>query len=92
MRRQIYGEPPFDKNTLIRPDYWYTKHGIRRVGAPGVIGVLDIPTKIMQLTRPGIEPICGMQAMPSTSTRRGIIKSAMKMAKSVAAKMTESEA
>ena len=51
MRRKIFGEPPLEKRDIIRSDYWYKKHGIKR---PQPFPEIDIP-----LIRPGIEPLCG---------------------------------
>jgi hypothetical protein len=51
MRRAISAEPPLEKRDIVRLDYWYKKHGIKREQP---FQETSIP-----LIRPGIEPLCG---------------------------------
>jgi hypothetical protein len=104
MRRKIFGEPLLERKDIVRSDYWYKKHGIKREQPyPGRMPVSGVMTSFL---RRGIRPLCGwawlaenkgkvypeqgitvffkgqeLVAMPSTS-KRGLIKSAMKMARS----------
>jgi hypothetical protein len=104
MRRKIYGEPPLERQHIIRSDYWYKKHGIKRLHHLAGGGELFLGTSV-SLVRPGIEPLCGwpwleanegkvypeqcitiffngkpLVVMPSTSTKRGLIRATMTMA------------
>ena len=51
MHREIFGEPPLERKDIVRSDYWYKKHGIKRPG--------ETIEKVLPLVRPGMEPLCG---------------------------------
>lgn len=53
MRRKIFGEPPLERKDIVRSDYWYKKHGIRRPEPSRSF------THPRLMVGPGIEPICG---------------------------------
>jgi len=107
MRRKIFGEPPLERKDIVRSDYWYKKHGIKRPKPMHGAIPLANSAKFRSLVRPGIVPLCGwpwleanagkvypeqaiavfynekpLLCLPSTSTKRGIIKAAMTMASS----------
>lgn len=96
MRRKMFSKPLLERKDIVRPDYWYKKHGIKRV--PG-------GTRLISLIKPGLQPLCGwpwleanegkvypeqsivvffndkeLVAMPVTAKKPGLIKAAMKMA------------
>lgn len=105
MRRKIFGEPPLERKDIVRSDYWYKKHGIKRPEPMYEAIPLANSAKFRLLVRPGIVPLCGwpwleanegkvypeqgitiffngkaLVVMPSTSTKRGVIRAAMTMA------------
>ncbi|MGQ9545957.1 MAG: hypothetical protein ACUVTR_02160 [Dehalococcoidia bacterium] len=59
MRRTIFGEPPLERKDIVRSDYWYKKHGIKRPDSDKRIIALANAVTFKSLVRPGIEPLCG---------------------------------
>jgi hypothetical protein len=108
MRRRIFGEPFLEKRDIVRSDYWYKKHSIKRP---------ESDKKVFEnapVVRLGIEPLCGwpwveenrgkiypeqgivvffngkeLLDMPSTSTKRGLIRAVMALAKNVGQKKSQ---
>lgn len=104
MRRKIFNEPPLERRDVVRSDYWYKKHGIKRE-QPYPRRIQPVSGVMTSFLRRGIKPLCGwawlaenkgkvypeqgitvffngkaLLVMPSTPTKRGIIRAAMTMA------------
>jgi hypothetical protein len=58
MRRKIFGIPLLKRKDIVRSDYWYKKHGIKRPHhLPG--GGEVFLGRTVSLVKPGMEPLCG---------------------------------
>jgi hypothetical protein len=59
MRRKIFGKPLLERKDIIRSDYWYKKHGIKRLHHLPGGGEVFLGRSILSIIRPGFDPLCG---------------------------------